>query len=303
MYYAQKDWEEIDDLVADYQKIFLSDAEVESQYNPDHLDSFNIASERKLLKTRSQDAVIELIERFYPLLKKYLSVVKSGQINFGDMAERLFVALFLGDTRLKRALYGQAELTKDIRSQILQRFNFIKETYGHLENDDIMLDLKMLLLVLAKRYKRSNRSFCCYVANTYRYELFRHIQKFNKNPLNIHYKNLQYEDAAKINTPDLIDDGNVEDKIYKNDMGLPDLSWIAGESCSDAFSVLTPEERKIIVKYYLEHMCDRQIADRYGLHVNTCNQKRRNALNKLADYFGVSYDKIRRSRNSGKKSF
>ena len=325
--YAQKDWEEIDDMVDTYKQIFLSDTEVIEKYdciNPQQLDMMyrmakndcwfyldineyikshpTLEDTKKRLKSKSNDATTALIERFYPLFKKYLSIIKTGQINFSDISERLFMALFIGDKKLKLALYGKIPLDKEIKSQIYQRFNFIKETYGHLDTEEIMLDLKMLFIVLMKRYKRTNRSFCCYVSNTYRYEVFRHIQKFNKNPLNIHYKNMQYEDCAKIKSPDVIDYDDMEDKIYKNALGLPDITWIQGETCSDAFSILTPEERKILSKYYLEHMCDRQIAEFYGLHVNTCNQKRRVAVDKLIKFFGLTRDDVCRSRNSGKKA-
>jgi len=325
--YAQKDWEEIDDMVDTYKQIFLSDAEVIEKYNcinPQQLDTMYrmakndcwfyldinkyvsthpiLEETRKQLKQESNDATVMLIDRFYPLFKKYLSIIKTGQINFSDISERLLMALFIGDKKLKLALYGKIPLDKETKSAIYQRFNFIKETYGHLETEEIMLDLKMLFIVLMKRYKRTNRSFCCYVSNSYRYEVFRHIQKFNKNPLNIHYKNMQYEDFTKIKSPDVIDYDDIEDKIYKNSLGLPDLTWIQGETCSDAFSILTPEERKILSKYYLEHMCDRQIAEFYGLHVNTCNQKRRAAVDKLIKYLGLTRDDVCRSRNSGKKA-
>ncbi len=325
--YAQKDWEEIDDMVDTYKQIFLSDAEVIEKYNcinPQQLDTMyrmakndcwfyldinkyvsthpTLEETRKQLKQESNDATVMLIDRFYPLFKKYLSIIKTGQINFSDISERLLMALFIGDKKLKLALYGKIPLDKETKSAIYQRFNFIKETYGHLETEEIMLDLKMLFIVLMKRYKRTNRSFCCYVSNSYRYEVFRHIQKFNKNPLNIHYKNMQYEDFTKIKSPDVIDYDDIEDKIYKNSLGLPDLTWIQGETCSDAFSILTPEERKILSKYYLEHMCDRQIAEFYGLHVNTCNQKRRAAVDKLIKYLGLTRDDVCRSRNSGKKA-
>ena len=250
---------------------------------------------------RSQAAITELVDRFYPLFKKYLSLIKTGQINFGNIEQRLFVALFMDNPKLKAALYGKMALDKDTKSEIYQRFNFIKEGYGHLDSDEILVDLKLLFLNLAKRYNRTGKSFCCYVAYSYRYELFRHIQKFYHNPLNIHYKNIQYEDCAKIDSPDVIDESALEDHIYENMMGLPDMTWINGENCSEIFSCLTPEERKIISKYYLENMCDRQIAEEYGLHINTCNQKRRTAINKIAESIGIDPSSIRRSRNSGKK--
>lgn len=190
-----------------------------------------------------------------------------------------------------------------MRHDIYVRFNFVKESYGHLDSSDILTDLRMLFIQLAKRYKQVGKSFCCYVANLYRYEVFRHIQQFDKNPLNIHYKNVIYEDCAQSKASDFGVDDTIEDHIYENNMGLPDMTWIKGESCSDLFNILTPDERKILVKYYLENYCDRQIADIFDMHMNTCNSKRRTAINKLADALGVPRDQIRRSRNSGKNAW
>lgn len=294
-FYVEEDWIEIDNLVEEYQKIFLDEESFKKKY-PDEV--FN----KEKIKRISETAIEEIIERFYPLLKKYARIVKTGQINFSDMSERLFAALFLRDFKLKKALYGKSKITREIKESILSQFNFIKETYGHTDLDEIVVDLKMLLLILAKRYKRTNRSFCCYVSNSYRYELFRHIQKFNKNPLNIHYKKVCYDTAVKIKSPDAIDYDEMDDKIYENNRGLPDLSWIMGSSCSDTFSILTPEERKVIEKYFLEFMCDRQIAKEFGWHVNTANKKRKTAIKKLAQYLHKDKKDIKRTRNSGKKT-
>lgn len=286
--YAEETWEEIDDLVSVYQKVFLVTYDMPKE-------------EQRKIYLESQAAIEELVERFYPLFKKYLGLLKTGQINFNNREQRLFVASFMPTAELRYALYGKKAIDRETCSEIYQRFNFVRESYGHLDTDEIMTDLKMLFMTLAKRYKRTGKSFCCYITNVYRYELFRHIQKFTKNPLNIHYKNVVYEDCAHSKQPDLIDD-TMEDHIYENQMGLPDMTWFSGENCSGPFSVLTPEERVIISKYYLENMCDRQIADLFGMHINTCNTKRRMALAKLAKAVGVDVSQIKRSRNSGKKA-
>ena len=214
----------------------------------------------------------------------------------------MFIVLFMDSKILKSALYKKAPISKEYKQLIFQKFNFIKETYGHLDEEEITTDLYILFLTLAKRYKKMQRSFCCYVFNTFRYEVYRHIQKFTRNPLNIHYKNISYEDCTTQATKELQDScDNIEDKIYVDNDGLPDLSWINGQNCSEVFKDLTPLERKIIIKYYLEQKNDRQIAVETNMHINTCNQKRRKAVQKIADYMNVDIKTIKRSRNSGIK--
>ena len=93
-----------------------------------------------------------------------------------------------------------------------------------------------------------------------------------------------------------------EDNYYENLTGLPDISWINGQYCADIFKELTTFQRKILVKYYLEDWNDRQIAEYLGAHINTVNQKRREAIELLCLEQGVDKSTLKRSRNSGKKA-
>lgn len=279
----KEEWEEIDSLVARYQK------------------QFNAVVTKKEKEEAAQATQI-LIAKFYPLFKKYLTIIKNGQINFDNYEQRMFIILFMDNVSLKRALYKRAPISREYKQIILQKFNFIKETYGHLEEEEIMTDLYMLFLNLAKRYKPMARSFCCYVYNTFKYEVYRHIQAFTRNPLNVHYRSISYEDCAAQNSAELeINTYNIEDQLSTDADGLPDIFWIGGYNCAPCFQKLTPLERKILIKYYLEQKNDRQIADEIGMHINTCNQKRRHAVKLMAEALNVDESQIRRARNSGKK--
>jgi len=279
----KEEWAEIDELVAIYQKQFTHDD--------------------AKTKADAEAAAAKLIEKFCPLFKKYLGILKNGQINFSNYEQRLFIVLFMDSTTLKRALYKKAPVPKDYKQIIFQKFNFIKETYGHLDEEEILIDLYVLFLNLAKRYKPMARSFCCYVFNTFKYEVYRHIQAFTRNPLNIHYRNISYENCTAQNSAILdIQNYNIEDQICIDENGLPDYFWISGYNCAPCFRDMTPLERKIIIKYYLEQKNDRQIAAETGLHINTCNQKRRHAVQLMAESLGVDPSQIRRSRNSGIKN-
>lgn len=275
-----EEWNEIEDLVVKYKRQFDADC---------------TPAEKK----QAQQAITELLENFNPLFKKYLLLIKSSQIDFADKEMKRFVLGFIGDPELKAALKRDRQ-SKDFKHQIMSRFNFVKETYGALSEEVIMIDLQMLMLILAKRYKQMGRNFCAYVYNAYSFEVSRHIKKFIKNPSNICYKKCEYEDLMQTCTEKFIEDDLI-DRAYENNVGIPDSSWINGTNCSDTFSDLTPIERKILIKYYLEDYNDRQIGEALGLHINTINQKRRQAVSKLARLLDVDESTIKRSRNSGKK--
>ena len=97
-------------------------------------------------------------------------------------------------------------------------------------------------------------------------------------------------------------DEALEEKYYEDAMGLPDITWISGMSASDVFENLTPIERKMLVKYYLEDWNDRQISEEFGIHINTVNQIRRSAIEKLAQKLNIDPKDIKRSRKSGKQA-
>ena len=60
--YAEETWEEIDDLVSVYQKVFFVTDDMPKE-------------EQRKIYLESQAAIEELVERFYPLFKKYLGLL------------------------------------------------------------------------------------------------------------------------------------------------------------------------------------------------------------------------------------
>lgn len=285
MFDRKDEWIEVDNLIAEYQKQF------EEEYRNNHE-----AKERALAASE------ELLFRFTPMFKKYLFLLKTGNISFSNEEQKGFVRLFINEPRLMYALY-QKYIHKSIRENIEEKFAFIIKSYGVLSEDEILRDLHISFLTLAKRYRKKDRSFCCYLYNAFRYEVARHVKKQIKEPTNIPYKIVSFEEE-KISRMKLErssrNDGkyeiNFEDVICENSDGLPDISWINGECCGEAFEMLTPEERKILIKYYLEDQSDSAIAEELGCHINTCNLKRRKALFKIADKLGISRDQIIRTR-------
>lgn len=271
----QKEWKEIEDLVMQYQQA-IENEDKQSAAKP----------------------AGELLKRFSPLFKKYIVLFRTGQIDFNDKEMKLFVLSFMDDPRLQRALRREKQKA-EYRSEIYRKFNFIKETYGHLSEEEILTDLQMSFLLIAKRYKPIGKNFCAYLYNTYHYEIARNVKKFIKNPINIHYKNYEYEDAIN-GENDMCFEHALEDTFYEDSMGMPDLSWISGKNCSEVFSDLTPLERKILVKYYLEEWNDRQIAEAFNIHINTVNQKRRAAVALIAKKMDINVEDIKRNRRSGK---
>ena len=266
----KEEWSEIEGLVLNFQRQFEDNCtEVEKKY--------------------AKECGNILIAKFSPLFKKYVQLFKTANIDFTDKEMKEFVALF------------RKKINATNRAEVYVKFNFVIETYGKISENDMLSDLNMCLLVLAKRYKNVGKNFCAYVYNCFRYELARHIKKFIENPLSIWYKNYQLEDwmSKEGDTNKSIE---YKDNYYESLTGLPDFTWINGQSCGDIFNCLSTFQRKILVKYYLEDWNDRQIAEYLGAHINTVNQKRRDAITSLCNKLNIDKIDLKRSRKSGKKA-
>ena len=164
----QDKWREIEELVMQYKL------------------KFEYPNDEKILNI-SKNASEELLVRFTPLFKKYSLLLTTGQIDFNDVDVKSFIGTFIDDPRLHRALKRQRSKA-EYRADIYKKFGFVLETYGKLSEDEILVDLQMLLLVLAKRYKQMGKNFCTYVHNCFRYEVSRYIKDFIKNPIVIRNK-------------------------------------------------------------------------------------------------------------------
>lgn len=243
-------------------------------------------------------AGVELLDRFHPLFKKYVILLTTGQINFKNAEQRAFVNLFISEGHLRKALHSKNP-QGDYREQITAKFNFLIEGYGHQTEEEIYDDLRILFFMLAKRYKDVGRSFCCYIYNLFKFEVCRHIQKYQKDPANFHYKVTTLDECNKSAFDDY---SAIEDVVYEDAQGLPNATWITGKACSELFQQFTNEERLIFSRYYLQDWNDGQIAESLGMHINTANQRRKAITHKLCKLMGLPVSAIVRHRKSGKKA-
>lgn len=282
MYRHGDEWKHIDSLVFAYQKQFEGNVD-------------------ETIKRQSREAMQELLNRFYPLFKKYLLLFTTGHINYSNTEQRAFVRLFMGNNVLKKALFTK-RLTRDMKHKIEHKFNFVVEGYGNQTEEEMYGDMYLIVMTLAKRYKDTGRSFCCYVYNLFKYEMFRVVQAYQENPANIHYKVTELNDESNLK-PVNDDYSSVENGDIEDEQGIPTIEWIRGETCNRAFQSLNMEERMVITKYYLQNWSGRQVADLLGVHENTANQKRKNAIKKLCQALGKDRSEIQRYRNSKKKQF
>lgn len=252
------EWEEIENLVIDYQARFKNN--------------------NKKAVQKSQIAAEALIERFEPLFNKYLRVIKKNEINLIDRETKSFVLSFVDKST--------RELFPLNKKEVVCKFKSIINIYGTLSEHEILSDQHEIFMKVLKRYKQVGRSFCGYLYNVYYHEMSRLIKKYVSTFASLDYKELkEYESIDEL----LIDYYDKKEVLY--------LDWISGSECAPVFKALSITDRKILIAYYLENKSDKQIGENFGIHINTVNQKRHKALLKLLDAMPNNKElKIVRSR-------
>lgn len=269
-------WDEVEGLVLTYQQ-YLHDP---TEYK------------------QSQEAANLLMQMFSPLFKSYITVIKYNQIDWSNKEQKLFVAQFIGDRSLRSFLTSsKRKSSSETKAKIYEAFNFVAVTYGALSEEEILSDLYICFLTLMKRYKQTGKNFCAYVANVYHFEVSRHIKKYTSNPLAVNYKTCTYEDST--NGEEV--ESTYEDTYYESFVGLPDITWINGETCDEIFDGLSTLQRKILIEYYLEDYNDGQIGEHTATNIGTINGKRRKAINDICKKLNIDPDSIPRQRKNGRR--
>lgn len=162
-------------------------------------------------------------------------------------------------------------------------------------------------------YKK-NGTFHMYVSKCFHWEAHRFLKKLIADPL-AHFEMLNFHDsfddfdADGITENDLVlvdtefashldklvdqwdrqerirqskkltlrEDSDID--IYSDD--VLNFNWVNGITCSEAFQVLTPYERELLIYTFIEKKSSQEISEIYGCHRATINQHRKRAIEKV----------------------
>lgn len=213
-------------------------------------------------------------------LGKYFKMLRYGKLDFKDKDSRLFMNLFIEDASIREQLRQsyQYKLTKEIA---LRKLGGIVQSLQHISDEDLEQDLRFLFLKKVIKYKKMNRNFKAYIANTYRYAVENYIQKItNKRDLSNHPRKLIR--LADDRLHDGESDIHISDSIFEEGLMMHteedlDNNWVRGLTCGEEFKELTPLQRLIIKLNYYDGYSDGKIADTMGIHINTIFRQRKKA--------------------------
>lgn len=222
-------------------------------------------------------------EQLSAYLKKYFNLLRYGVINFRDRDTRGFIRLFISDTDINRALkpsYQYADTKKAARKTV----QMINDRLSYLNDTELIHDLCLILLHLAKRYQKKGRkkNFCGYLYTSYRFYLYHHFRYL--------FKDLSHSPFIEP-LKDVIDENSeirLEDKWYldlyfekeSQELGI---NWIMGKTASFPFNQLTPFERTILSLHDDKRMTYEEVGYQMGYHRDTIWSKRKQIKEKLEE--------------------
>ena len=235
------------------------------RYRQAHLDG-----EQTILK----EAAEELVVHFSALFDEYLFALnQTDALSNHEPYLYTFFRKVLSDEEWDRFL-GKTNYT------FAQRWEILKSSYQNKE--EMVTDLTESLLSLTLRYDGRGK-FKRYIVRALPYRFADLVfARYRKN-LAPRKKLSDFMEKIKMPTDDL----NVTEEMLED---------------STVFSFLTERDRKILILYYAKNCPDKAVGEIMGLHINTVNQKRRQAVEKLRWKIGLYNGEIQvRHRKSGKK--
>jgi RNA polymerase sigma factor (sigma-70 family) len=233
------------------------------------------------------DAAEDLINLLAPFTYKYLQILTCRHITFNDRGTCWLLSLTARDERCRSALVKCArngcKLPAIYRAQAIQDWmkitRSLAETYTE---EDLLQELQLLILEMAKRYKKGTSLFVAYLAKGFVYELGRRLIELTKDFLtyrpSLHLST--YNDFLDYTNDAVTEEEPTLDAQDDTEIDL-DANWILGATCSPAFSTLNQFERVLLKMYYEEKLTDKQIAKITGYHYITIHRKRNAAVVKL----------------------
>lgn len=226
-----------------------------------------------------ENAAEELLRQLRPYMSKFFKILRLGSIDLSDRDSRKFINLFIDDENMRSKL-KKAYQSTDARNEAYRATALIQSMCTSIPSEDIIHELILVLLTLAKRYSKTKKkvNFCGYLYNAFRFELARRIKQITFDPLT-HCTDLTipYDDSDYSNGNDEPVEESIQIYVDEPLAVLEDElgnSWARGLTCGDMFSKLTQLQRIILKMHYMDGEGDSAIGERLGIHRTTVKRQR-----------------------------
>lgn len=231
-----------------------------------------------------EDTVSKYIGKYYDLLRY-------GKMDFSNRDLRRFVSLFIADPDTRKALvpfyqYG------NVKAETMKIVGMLTERFEVVEEEDLLQDLRLLLLQQAMRYQKKGQkiNFCGYLYNSYRFAV-KHYYKWVFEDLLI-YADEELDEYGEDEGIDIEDEWFFEDKYFEHEESELGFNWMHNRSTTFPFNRLSTYERTVLFLYYEKNHTDLEISKITGYHEDTICRHRKRIKLKLEDILarGEGYD-------------
>jgi RNA polymerase sigma factor (sigma-70 family) len=276
-------------------------------------------------KNGSMDAADKLLESFAKFLSNYAVLIKYGKYNLNYYSVRSFIKLFVENPKDRKLLNSHFYNQYAGKNVVFSTINTIMNIFHESSSEDIKQDLKIIFFNMCQKYKDVRPSFHTYIDKNFHYYAYRYWEKTIRDPIgrgssvsiSTPIKSIKFVEDTNLTFADILED--VQSKV-ENDYTLNKITvyydiktssvpvaygeenhdtynntflntnWINGITCSTAFKILTPLERKIIKLWYIDNLTDKEIGDKFGICRGSINKRRNIAKTKIGEY--LKYRKV-----------
>lgn len=300
----------------------MTNRQYEVDYSKDYQMVHDLVYE---YKNGSTEAANKLLESFSKFLSNYVALIKLGKYNLNYYSVRSFIKLFIEDPKDRKLLNAYFYNQCTSKNVLFSTVNIILNIFHESTYEDIMQDLKIIFFNMCKKYKDVRPSFHTYIDKNFHYYAYRYWEKNIRDPIgrgssisiSAPINSNSFSEDISLTFADVLED--VQNKVesdyiinkitvYYNikSSSIPvvygeenndtysntflNINWINGITCSKAFKILTPLERKIIKLWYIDNLTDKQIGEKFGICRGSINKRRNVAKNKISEY--LKYRKI-----------
>lgn len=235
----------------------------------------------------------KLIKSFEGFLVKFLNIIKGSDSKLDISGNHIFgfLSLYIKNKNIRRIIRAYWRYP-DVAKELFQKISWIQEMFKDFSREEILTELTIILLEMAKKYKVRDDGIYCfhtYVSKAFHYRAFRRLQKLIADPI-VYAANtiVDYQDCQLLieDNYDTIDILAYQSGRIINEDSIDGINenWVNGLTCSEAFKKLSIIDRRILQLYYVYNLSDQKIASKLGLCRATVNRKRLSAKGYITNY-------------------
>lgn len=231
-----------------------------------------------------------LVGKFSSFIYNYFSFIDTGYANLNNYSLRSFIKFFYSKSKIQFTQYSLNKHSKNPNVNFKNIINIVKTS---MSVEDFKQEVYLALLEMANRYKDTKPTFHIYVQRYFHYVLLERLRKIlcynsfdnisdyeiEDEGFNIYFEKILNDVSNEIE----LNKAKLKTKKYNSaysDLFFDD-NWYFGNYKDSLFSVLSNDERKLLIDIYINKKRLNDIAnERYISRMSVIRRKQK-AIDKI----------------------